>query len=142
MDCEVTQALSPEPLVRSSDIVITVTTSKTPVVRKEWVKPGTHISAIGAYTPEMSEIEASLVAQAKVVVDSREAAKEEAGDIIQAVKAGLMGWDYVYAEIGEIVVGKKPGRVNEEEITLFKSVGLAVQDAAAARVLLSHLKTR
>jgi len=142
LDCEITQSLSGEQLVRVSDIIITVTTSKTPVVKREWIKPGTHISAIGAYTPEMAELDPALVANAKVVVDSREAAREEAGDIIQAVNRGLMKWDDVYAEIGEIILGWKKGREDEDEITIFKSVGLAVQDAAAAKVLLNHLKTK
>lgn len=142
LECEVTQSLSPEQLVKSSDIVITVTTSRTPVVKREWVKPGTHISAIGAYTPEMAELDSALVADAKVVVDSLTAAKEEAGDIIQAVNRGFTKWEDVYAEIGEIILGKKKGRESDDEITIFKSVGLAVQDAAAAKVLLTHLKTR
>ncbi|MEM0381182.1 MAG: ornithine cyclodeaminase family protein [Nitrososphaerota archaeon] len=128
---------TPEELVKSCDIIITATTSKTPVVRKEWVRPGTHISAIGAYTPEMAEIDPSLLASSKVVVDSLAAAKEEAGEIIQAVMAGLMRWEDVYAEIGEIIAGRKPGRLSWEEVTVFKTVGTAAQDAAVASILLS-----
>lgn len=130
---------SAETLVRSCDVVITATTSKTPVVLKEWVTPGTHISAIGAYTPEMAEIDPRLLASSKVVVDSLNAAKEEAGEIIQAVKSGLMRWEDVYAEIGEIIAGRKTGRVSRDEVTVFKTVGTAAQDAAVASILLAKL---
>jgi alanine dehydrogenase len=132
---------SAERLARTCDVIITATTSRTPVVMKEWVSPGTHISAIGAYTPEMAEIDPRLVAASKVVVDQMEAAMGEAGDIIQAVKGGLMSWSDIYGEIGEIIAGKKRGRVADEEITIFKTVGTAVQDAAVASILLSKVET-
>ncbi|GBC69466.1 Delta(1)-pyrroline-2-carboxylate reductase [archaeon HR01] len=132
----------PEKLVHGSDIVVTATTSRTPVVLKGWVKPGTHISAIGAYTPDMAELDPELVASSKLVVDSREAALEEAGDIIQAIRKGLMAKEKIYAELGELAAGLKPGRTGVEEITIFKSVGLAVQDAAVVKVLADHLTTR
>lgn len=142
LKCEVSLASSAESLARESDVIITVTTSKTPVVKAEWVKPGTHISAIGAYTPEMSELEPALIKRSKVVVDSLDAARAEAGDIIQAVDKGFFRWEDIHAEIGEVIAGRKPGREGDEEITVFKSVGLAVQDAAASKVLLNHLNTR
>jgi len=126
---------SVDDLVRASDVRITATTSKVPFVKKRMVRPGTHISAIGAYTPEMAELEAELVADSKLVVDSREAALLEAGDIIQAIKRGLMTEEKIYAEIGEIIAGKKMGRTSSDEVTIFKSVGLSVQDAAAASLL-------
>jgi len=133
-DVKVTETV--EELVRRSDVVITATTSKTPFVRREWVRPGTHFSAIGAFTPDMAELSADLVASSKVYVDSLEAAKEEAGDVIQAVAKGLMRWEDVKGEIGEVVAGLKKGREGEEEVTVFKSVGIAVQDAAVASLLL------
>lgn len=136
---EVRALYSAEELVKRSDVVITATTSRRPVVLKEWVRPGTHISAIGAYTPEMAELDPKLVASAKVVVDSLAAAKEEAGEIIQAVEAGLMRWEDIYAEIGEIIAGLKPGRSGMDEITIFKTVGTAAQDAAMASILLSKI---
>jgi ornithine cyclodeaminase/alanine dehydrogenase-like protein (mu-crystallin family) len=89
----------------------------------------------------MAEIDPRLVAASKVVVDQMEAAMEEAGDIIQAVKGGLMSWSDIYGEIGEIIAGKKRGRVADEEITIFKTVGTAVQDAAVASILLSKVET-
>jgi alanine dehydrogenase len=136
LDVKVTETL--EELVRRSDVVITATTSKTPFVRREWVRPGTHFSAIGAFTPDMAELSADLVASSKVYVDSLEAAKEEAGDVIQAVAKGLMRWEDVKGEIGEVVAGLKKGREGEEEVTVFKSVGIAVQDAAVASLLLKR----
>ncbi len=126
---------SVDDLVSASDVIITATTSKAPFVKKRMVRPGTHISAIGAYTPEMAELEAELIAESKLVVDSREAALLEAGDIIQAIKRGLMTEEKIYAEIGEIIAGKKMGRTSSDEVTIFKSVGLSVQDAAAASLL-------
>ncbi|MEN3047239.1 MAG: ornithine cyclodeaminase family protein [Candidatus Caldarchaeales archaeon] len=126
-------------LAAGSDVIITATTSSEPFLKAEWVKPGTHISAIGAFTPQMAELEAELVASSKVVVDSREAAKAEAGDVIQAVQKGLMRWEDVHAELGEVVAGIRPGRENEDEVTVFKSVGLAVQDAAVAALLLKRM---
>jgi alanine dehydrogenase len=133
---DIKPADSAQDLVKKSDIVVTVTTSKTPVVYDSWVRDGTHLSAIGGYTPEMVEIDPRLTARSKLVVDSREAVREEAGDILQPIKMGLMSFDHIHAEIGEIVAGLKPGRENDREITLFKSVGLAVQDAAASKILL------
>jgi len=140
-DGKIEVASTARQLASASDVIITATTSKTPVLLSEWVRPGTHISAIGAYTPEMAEIDPRLVAAAKVVVDSMAAAKEEAGDIIQAVRMGLMRWEDVHGEIGEVLAGKKPGRVGPEEITLFKTVGTAAQDAAVASILLSKTPT-
>jgi len=142
LGCEVLVAASAESVVRSSDVVVTATTSKEPVVKDEWVAQGTHISAIGAFTPDANELEPKLVARAKVVVDSRQAALSEAGDIIKPIQMGLMTADHIHAELGEVALGHKPGRVNESEVTVFKSVGLAVQDAAAARVLLDHLRVK
>lgn len=129
-------------LVEDSDVVITATTSRSPVVKKEWVNPGTHIAAIGSYLPEVAELDPQLVASAKVVVDHIEAAKEEAGDIIQAVRLGLMRWEDIYGEIGEIIAGLKPGRLSDDEVTVFKTVGTAAQDAAVASILLSKTATR
>jgi alanine dehydrogenase len=120
--------------VEQADVIVTATTSNLPVFESRWVKAGTHINAVGSFRPDSREVEGSLVARAKVVVDSLEAAKAEAGDIIMAVAEGLMRWDDVYGELGEIVLGIKPGRQGVGEITLFKSVGLAVQDAAIAHL--------
>jgi len=127
---------SPSEAVREADVICTATTSSTPVFDDADVRPGTHINAIGAYTPQMQEIPVETVVRAKVVIDHREASLAEAGDLIIPLQQGLITKDHIWAELGEIVVRLKPGRTDPEEITLFKSVGVAVQDVAAAAAVL------
>jgi ornithine cyclodeaminase len=116
-------AASPAEALRQADIVAVTTSSGVPVFEDADVREGTHINAIGAYTPETSEVPALTVARALVVVDSRAAAAKEAGDLIQAQRAGLIGEGHIHAELGEIVLGTRPGRSNDRIVTLFKSVG-------------------
>ncbi len=116
--------------VQNADIVIAATTSATPVFDGNDLRPGTHITGVGSYTPQMQEVDAVTVERARVVVDSREAALAEAGDIIIPGAA-------IAAELGEIVNGTQPGRLDADEITFFKSVGVAVQDAVAAAAVFS-----
>lgn len=117
--------------VRAADLVITATASATPVFDGHALRPGTHVTAVGAYTPAMQEVDAVTIARADwIVVDSREAALAEAGDLIIPNAR-------IDAELGEIVNGRQPGRPSAEAITLFKSVGVAAQDAAAAGEVLS-----
>lgn len=127
---------TPQEAVAEADIICTATTATRPVFPAESLRPGVHINAIGSFTPGMQEIPEEVVSRAKIVVDSREACLEEAGDLIIPLKKGLLSPRDIYAEIGDIARGKLPGRVNEEEITLFKSVGLAVQDVVVAQLLL------
>ncbi len=131
-------AESPAQAVREADIICTATTSSTPVFEDADLKPGTHISAIGAYTPEMQEIPSETVVRARVFVDSRTAVLAEAGDLIQPIRKGLFGEAHIYAELGEVVLGRKARRQSPQEITLFKSVGVAVQDAVAAQLTLKN----
>lgn len=131
-------AKTPKEAIENADIICTATGSKQPVFDDNNVKPGTHISAIGAYTPEMQELPIETVARARIVVDSRATVMEEAGDIVKAVKAGLINEWNIHAELGEIVLGIKPGRQSDDEITFFKSVGNAVQDAVAAQAALKN----
>jgi len=133
-------AESPEQAVAGADIICTATTSSTPVFADKQLKPGVHISAIGSYTPEMQEVPGETVARAHVVVDSRSAVLAESGDLIQPIRAGLFGEDHIQAELGEIVLGRKAGRSSPEEITYFKSVGVAVQDAMAAQLALRNAR--
>jgi len=100
------------------------------------LRPGTHINAVGAYTPEMQEVDSETIRRAKVVIDSRQASLAEAGDLIIPLQQGLITEKHIYAEIGEIVIGLRPGRESKDEITYFKTVGVAVQDVAAARRVL------
>ena len=129
-------ASSPDEAVATADIVCTATTSRTPVFADASLRPGVHINAIGAYTPAMQEIDETTVARAKIVVDSREACLAEAGDLVIPLNKNLISEANVHAELGEIVQGWKPGREGDQEVTLFKSVGNAVQDAAVSRLAL------
>jgi ornithine cyclodeaminase len=123
-------AASAAEAVRRADIVLTATTSATPVFNGSDLPSGAHVTAVGSFTPDMQEIDASVVERAYVVVDAREAAMTESGDLIKARAV-------VDAELGEIVNNDKPGRRDDTQITLFKSVGMAAQDAAAAAAVLS-----
>jgi ornithine cyclodeaminase/alanine dehydrogenase-like protein (mu-crystallin family) len=117
--------------VAEADIVAAATTARKPVFDGRYLRAGTHVTGVGSFTPEMQEIDAETIRRARIVVDSREACRAEAGDLIVA---GVL--DRIAAEIGEIVNGQQPARRDDEEITYFKSVGLAVQDAAAAAAVL------
>lgn len=119
--------------LRQSDIVITATNSRTPLFEGSWVKPGTHITAIGSYKPDFRELDTETIKVSRIFVDSLDAAKEEAGDLIIPISEGAITWDSVAGEIGAVIAGEILGRKSQEEITLFKSVGLAVQDAVVAQ---------
>ncbi|HKY54730.1 MAG TPA: hypothetical protein VJM08_10510 [Anaerolineales bacterium] len=134
-------ATTPKDAIEHADIICTATPSPKPVFDDNDVKPGTHISAIGAYTPEMQEIPVETVARARIVVDSYATVMDEAGDIVQAIRAGAIQESIIHAELGEIVLGKKSGRESDDEITFFKSVGNAVQDAVAAQLALQNART-
>jgi alanine dehydrogenase len=122
--------------VRDADIVVCATTSTTPVFYGQDLRPGTHVNAIGAYRPDMQEVDATTILRATVVVDQRQACLAEAGDLILPLKQGLITGDKIYAEIGEIVLGRKLARSDSQEITYFKSVGNAVQDVAVGQLAL------
>ncbi len=129
-------AASPAGAVREADVICTATTSSTPVFDDADVRPGTHINAIGAYTPQMREIPTETVLRARVVIDHRTASLAEAGDLLIPIREGRMTEEHIWAELGEVAAGLKPGRMSPEEVTLFKSVGVAVQDVAAAAAVL------
>lgn len=126
---------TPEKVVREVDLLVTVTTANEPILRAEWLKPGVHINAVGSHRPDLREIDAATLKRAKVVVDSREAIMAECGDILLAIKEGAITENHIHAEIGEILAGKKVARTSGEEITLYKSVGIAIQDLAAAQLV-------
>jgi len=121
-----------ESAVREADMVITVTNSSEPVIRREWIAEGTYINAVGACTPAAREIDSRTVAASKVFVDDKEAMLQESGDCLLALKEGAIGPAHIQGEIGELLIGTKPGRTTDQEIILFKSLGLAVEDLAAA----------
>lgn len=131
---DIRAAASPSDAVREADIICTATTSSKPVFCGSDLKPGVHINAVGAYTPQMQEVdEITLKRASKIVIDHRAGALAEAGDLIIALKNGAIQESDIYAEIGEIAAGKKRGRERNDEITYYKSVGNAVQDASVAR---------
>lgn len=127
-----------ESAVQGADIICTATTSLTPVFAAHALSPGAHINAVGAFRPDMQEIPEETVRRARLVVDQREAVLAEAGDILIPLQRGALDESHIYAELGAIAAGQMPGRENAEQITLFKSVGLAVQDAVAASVALER----
>jgi len=123
-----------EAAVREADIVCLATTSRQPVFDDAWVRPGTHVSGVGSFTPEMQEAPAAFVTRARVIVDMKEHALEEAGDLIIPINEGRMTADDIAGELGELVAGTVQGRTSDEEVTFFKSVGNAVQDIAVGNV--------
>lgn len=133
-------ASSAQEAIEQADIICTATTSTTPVFEDRDVRPGTHISAVGSYTPEMQEVPAETLLRARIFIDSHTASMEEAGDLLKPIQAGLFDPSHICGELGEVVLGKIPGRGSPDEITYFKSVGIAVQDALAARVALANAR--
>ncbi|KON31483.1 hypothetical protein AC482_00775 [miscellaneous Crenarchaeota group-15 archaeon DG-45] len=122
--------------VRGADIVVTATTSREPVVRRGWLGDEVHVSAIGSFYPDHRELDTETVAEAKVVVDSREAVLAEAGDLLIPIGEGAIAEDHIHAELGDLVLGRREGRVEGDGLTIFKSVGLAIQDSAVASLVL------
>lgn len=120
-------------VVGEADVICTATTARTPVFDAADVRPGTHVNAVGAYTPEMQELPAALVQRATVVVDAVEAALAEGGDLIIPLQHGLIDRAHVSRELGQVAAGTAPARTSDDEVTLFKSVGNAVQDVVVAR---------
>ena len=131
-DVEVNVVASPREIVYGSSLIIAATTSRMPLFPGEWLEPGTHVSGIGANTPSKRELDSTCFVRSKVVVDFREQAIEEAGDLREAISAGAIKTSDIYAELSEIVTGTKQGRCNNDELTMFKSVGIAIEDVAAA----------
>ena len=131
-DIEIEIAESAESAVGEADIIQLCTTTIEPVVFGAWVRPGTHINSIASYAPSVREVDTELVRKARVVADTRQGALRGAGELVIPLKEGAITEDHLYGEIGEIAAGLKPGRMNDSEITLYKSMGIAAEDAAAA----------
>jgi len=126
--------------VRDADIVVTATTSREPVIRRGWLGDAVHVSAIGSFYPDHRELDTETVREAKVVVDSREAVLAEAGDLLIPIKEGAITEDHIYAELGDLVLGRKEGRSEDDGLTVFKSVGLAIQDSSVANLVLKKMR--
>ena len=121
-----------EDAVRGADVVVTATTSREPVVKREWLKPGAHVNAVGSYSPPSRELDTATVADAGFYVDRRESAENEAGEYVVPLNEGAIGPDHIRGELGEVLTGAAAGRRSPDELTVFKSLGLAVEDLAAA----------
>jgi len=126
--------------ILETNIIITATSSTTPLFDGTMVKAGTHINGIGSHTPNARELDTEIIKRSKFIGDSREACFKEAGDIMIPLQQGSITENHFYAELGEIITGKKPGRINNSEITIFKSNGLAIQDAATAKLVYEKAK--
>ena len=121
-----------EAAVRGADLIVTATTAREPVVQRDWISPGAHINAIGTFAPNAREIDTATMAAATLFCDARESVLNEAGDYLLAAKEGAIGPDHIRAELGEVLIKTQSGRTSRDEITLFKSLGLAIEDLAAA----------
>ncbi|HXQ71106.1 MAG TPA: ornithine cyclodeaminase family protein [Pyrinomonadaceae bacterium] len=126
---------SNEAAVRDADIVVTATSAHEPVLKRTWLADGAHINAIGTHSPQSREIDTDTMAAARIFVDRRESALNEAGDYLLAAQEGAVTPDSIVAEIGDLVIGRKQGRTSPAEITLFKSLGLAIEDVVCADYL-------
>jgi alanine dehydrogenase len=133
---------SAEEIVRGADIIVLATSSQTPVIQDAWVKAGAHVISLGGIRGNLREMDPSLVARAGLIVDSRAAALVEAGDIVMGITEGRFREDHLRAELGEVVDGRAIGRRSAEEVTIFKSLGLAVEDVASAQLAYHRARER
>ena len=124
-----------EKAVRNADLIVTATSSLEPVINKDWISPGAHVNAIGTHSPNSREIDGATMAAARIFTDRRESALNEAGDYLLAAKEGFVTPESILGEIGELLIGTKTGRTSASEITLFKSLGLAIEDVVSAAYL-------
>ncbi len=131
----------PESAVQGADIICTVTSSNEPVLQGDWIAPGSHINAVGACVPFARELDTTAVAKSRMFVDSRESAMQEAGDFLLPRTEGAIGDDHIVGELGDLLLGRIEGRSSPLEVTLFKSLGLAVEDVAAAHHLYRNRST-
>ena len=131
----VTAADSVREAVCDADIVCTVTPSREPYLESDWIAPGTHINAVGAFTPTTREVTSTLVAKARLYADQVEAMRKECGEYLVPLQEGLIGPDHIVGSLGDVLLGRVPGRSSGEEITLFDALGLAVEDVACVKYL-------
>lgn len=128
--------------VQGADVIVTATTSLSPILEWAWIAPGTHVNAIGSHSPGVRELATEVVARSRIVVDSREAALKEAGDFLIPIREGAMTADAVGTELGQVAAGLRPGRSGRVEVTLYKSCGIALQDVAMARLVYGRARER
>ncbi len=130
--CDIVIYDDPQKAVEEADIVTLITSAKDPVIKGEWIKPGTHINGIGAHAPAMREVDTETILKSKVICDLVEACKPEAGEFLIPISEGKYSWDKIHGSLGDVITKKIGGRENPNEITFFKSVGLAIQDVSTA----------
>jgi ornithine cyclodeaminase len=126
---------SAQTAVAEAQIICTVTSAREPVLRGRWIAPGAHVNAVGSSVRTARELDTEAVRRARLFVDRRESALNEAGDFLIPKAEGAIGDDHIVAELGDVLLGQTPGRAAPEEVTLFKSLGLAVEDLAAVRLI-------
>lgn len=131
-----------EEAVRGADVIVTATSSPSPVLRGEWIAPGAHINAVGAPRPDWRELDSTAVVRSRLFVDSRAGALAESGDVVQALNEGAIGEAHILGEIGAVLAGRIPGRTSPRDITLFKSLGMAVEDVATAAYVYDQARQR
>ena len=141
MSAKITVCGSAEAAVRGADIVCTTTSSTTPVLQGEWLSPGTHVNLVGAAVASSAEADSRCLQRARIYVDSRSAAEAEAGELRDALAAGQITTDAIIGEIGELLLGRIKGRLDSSDITLYKSLGMAAQDLAAATAALEGARS-
>jgi ornithine cyclodeaminase/alanine dehydrogenase-like protein (mu-crystallin family) len=134
----VEEAASAEEAVRDADVVVTATSAREPILERAWLKKGAHINAVGSSIPTTRELDTATMAEASLFVDRRESTLNEAGDYLIPQREGAIGADHIKAELGEILTGAASGRTAEDELTVFKSLGLGVEDLAAAELVLAR----
>ena len=141
-EAEAIAAPSADAALFGAEVVCTATAATQPVVERRWLTTGAHVNAVGACIPTARELDTATVAGSSFFVDRRESALNEAGDYILAEAEGAIGPDHIKAELGEVLAGIHPGRVDEDELTVFKSLGIAVEDLAAAELIVRRARER
>jgi ornithine cyclodeaminase/alanine dehydrogenase-like protein (mu-crystallin family) len=131
---------TPEEALHEADVVVTATSSVEPIVRREWLAPGAHVNAVGSSIPTARELDAETVADAALFADARESMVNEGGDYLFAVREAGIGPEHIRAELGEVLIGSAEGRRADDELTVFKSLGLAAEDLAAAEHVYARAK--
>jgi ornithine cyclodeaminase/alanine dehydrogenase-like protein (mu-crystallin family) len=131
-----------EAALDAADLIVTATTAVEPIVRREWIAAGAHLNVVGSSTPKAREVDSETMAAASLFVDRRESTINEAGDYLLAARDGVIGPDHIRGEVGQVLNRTKPGRTSTEEITLFKSLGIAIEDVFAAEYLYRKAQER
>ncbi len=135
-------ATTVEEALAGAEIVCTTTAAREPILRREWLEPGTHVNAVGSSVPSTRELDGATMAAASLFVDRRESTLNESGDFLLALAEGAIGPEHIRAELGELLTGAHPGRTDEQELTLFESLGIAAEDLAAAELCVSRARER